>query len=359
MMPPPTARKPGGDTLLALVEALEATIDKAARPNPGSRTFQRLNRPEYERAVRDLLGVQVNAGDFLPLDTKSANFDNIADVQSLSPTLLDAYLNAASAVSRMAVGDKAAPAIPVTYRQSPFVSQHPWDHVDGTPYGTRGGIVATHTFPADGIYTIRVNVGGGIGTKFEDIDVSVGVDHSSLAATLAIADFGIEERVRLVPVRILEQIGLELRIRAASDVVLAGPPRVCLVGPHWAPDDAGLSDRCWGDPDLGALVGSQLASDADGHPRLDEDVPIEVIATIARGHERCDYPVGTWSLEVAVEPIVDGRPEGSFQLPDTQFDVSLEPAGTALRLVARGDSRYCGLAQSVWREQGEPSLIAP
>ena len=191
------------------------------------------------------------------------------------------------------------------------------------------------------------------------IDVSVGVDHSSLAATLAIADFGIEERVRLVPVRILEQIGLELRIRAASDVILAGPPRVCLVGPHWAPDDAGLSDRCWGDPDLGALVGSQLASDADGHPRLDEDVPIEVIATIARGHERCDYPVGTWSLEVAVEPIVDGRPEGSFQLPDTQFDVSLEPAGTALRLVARGDSRYCGLAQSVWREQGEPSLIAP
>ncbi|OGO52302.1 MAG: hypothetical protein A2V84_14315 [Chloroflexi bacterium RBG_16_70_13] len=106
-------------------------------------------------------------------------------------------------------------------------------------------------------------------------------------------------------------------------------------------------------------MGSQLASDADGHPRLDEDVPIEVIATIARGHERCDYPVGTWSLEVAVEPIVDGRPEGSFQLPDTQFDVSLEPAGTALRLVARGDSRYCGLAQSVWREQGEPALIAP
>jgi hypothetical protein len=173
MMPPPTARKPGGDTLLALVETLEATIDKAAHPNPGSRTFQRLNRPEYERAVRDLLGIRVVAGDYLPLDTKSANFDNIADVQALSPTLLDAYLNAASAVSRMAVGDRTAPPIPVTYRQSPFVSQHPWDYVEGAPYGTRGGIVAMHTFPADGMYTIRLNIGGGVGTKFEDVDVSI------------------------------------------------------------------------------------------------------------------------------------------------------------------------------------------
>lgn len=173
MMPPPTSRKPKGDTLVAMAETIEANVDKATKPNPGARTFQRLNRPEYERAVKDLLNVAVTAGDYLPLDTKSANFDNIADVQALSPTLLDAYLNAASAVSRMAVGDKTAPPIPVTYRQSPFVSQHPWDHVEGAPYGTRGGIVATHTFPADGMYIIRLNVGGGVGTKYEDLDVSI------------------------------------------------------------------------------------------------------------------------------------------------------------------------------------------
>ncbi len=173
MMPPPGSRKPGGDTLLALVETLERTIDAGAEPNPGDRTFQRLNRPEYEAAVRDLLGVKVDAADFLPLDTKSANFDNIADVQALSPTLLEAYLTAAAAVSRMALGDRNAIPLPVTYRQSPFVSQHPWDRVDGAPYGTRGGIVETHTFPADGMYVIRVNVGGGVGTKFEDIDISI------------------------------------------------------------------------------------------------------------------------------------------------------------------------------------------
>ncbi|MEA3245080.1 MAG: DUF1587 domain-containing protein, partial [Gemmatimonadota bacterium] len=173
MMPPPTSRRPGGDTLLALVETLEQTIDAASKPMAGVRTFQRLNRPEYEAAVRDLLGVTVDAADYLPLDTKSANFDNVADVQMLSPTLLEAYLNAAASVTRMALGDKSAPPIPVTYRISPFVSQHPWDHVDGAPFGTRGGIVETHTFPADGKYVFRVNVGGGIGTKFEDIDISV------------------------------------------------------------------------------------------------------------------------------------------------------------------------------------------
>jgi hypothetical protein len=174
MMPPPGSRRPQGDTLLALVETLEQTLDKSSpKPNPGNRTFQRLNRPEYEATIRDLLGVDINAGDYLPLDTKSANFDNIADVQSLSPTLLESYLNAAAAVSRAAVGDKKASTTLVQYGASPFVSQHPWDHLDGTPFGTRGGIVADHIFPADAKYTFRINVAGGVGTRLEDIDVSI------------------------------------------------------------------------------------------------------------------------------------------------------------------------------------------
>jgi hypothetical protein len=173
IMPPPGAKRPSADTLLALVETLEQVIDKTARPNPGGRTFQRLNRPEYERAIRDLLGVQVNAGDYLPLDTKSANFDNIADVQALSPTLLEAYLNAAAAVSRIAIGDRSAPSLSTTYSASPFASQHPWDRVADAPYGTRGGIVATHAFPADGMYSFRMDIRGGVGTKLEDIDLSI------------------------------------------------------------------------------------------------------------------------------------------------------------------------------------------
>jgi len=173
IMPPPGSRRPAGDTLLALVETIENVIDKSAKPNPGARVFQRMNRPEYEAAVKDLLDVEIQAGDYLPLDTKSANFDNIADVQSLSPTLLEAYLNAASAVSRMAIGDRKATSITSQYTASPFSSQHPWDHVPGTPYGTRGGIVADHPFPADGEYQIRIDVRGGVGVRLDDIDVSV------------------------------------------------------------------------------------------------------------------------------------------------------------------------------------------
>jgi uncharacterized protein DUF1592/uncharacterized protein DUF1588/uncharacterized protein DUF1585/uncharacterized protein DUF1587/uncharacterized protein DUF1595 len=180
IMPPPGSRRPGGDSLVALVETLENVIDNKEPPNPGTRPFQRLNRPEYENAIRDLVGVEINAADYLPLDTKSANFDNIADVQAMSPTLLVSYLNAAAAVSVMALGDRHAPSTLTTYTASPFVSQHPWDHVEGAPFGTRGGIVAMHVFPADGLYSFRLNVGAGVGTRLEDVDVSVNGERVAL-----------------------------------------------------------------------------------------------------------------------------------------------------------------------------------
>ncbi|MDH4063204.1 MAG: DUF1587 domain-containing protein, partial [Acidobacteriota bacterium] len=124
MMPPAGATRPDQTVHDALVTALESTIDTAAAasPNPGRRTFQRLNRPEYERAIKELLDLDVNAGDWLPLDTKSANFDNIADAQALSPTLLEGYLNAATAVSRLAVGDRNAPTIDATYTNPSYMS---------------------------------------------------------------------------------------------------------------------------------------------------------------------------------------------------------------------------------------------
>jgi hypothetical protein len=174
MMPLPGRPRPGGDTLKLVAAAIERRLDRASvRVNPGANTFQRLNRAEYERAIRDLLGLEVNAADFLPLDTKSANFDNVAAAQMLSPTLLESYLNAATAISKLAVGDSAAPVTLTTYRVSPYASQHPWDRVEGAPYGTRGGIVEEHTFPTDGQYEIRFNVGGGMMMQLEDIDVSI------------------------------------------------------------------------------------------------------------------------------------------------------------------------------------------
>jgi hypothetical protein len=181
-MPPPLAARPDPATYSALIRVLEHTVDTAAsaNPNPGVRTFQRLNRPEYARAVRDLLALDVDPGSWLPLDTKSANFDNIADAQALSPTLLESYLNAAAAISRMAVGDRHAPAVDSVYTSAGYVSQHPWNHVDGAPFGTRGGMVVDHVFPADGEYVFEMDLVSGSNTRFEDIDISINGERVAL-----------------------------------------------------------------------------------------------------------------------------------------------------------------------------------
>ena len=158
MMPPAGARRPDGATITALTAALESRMDEHAsiNPNPGWRPFQRLNRAEYTRAVKALLGIDVDIAAFLPPDTLSAGFDNVADVQGLSPTVLEGYLRAASQISRLAVGDREATASAVTYKVGRTMSQ--MRHIDGAPMGTRGGISVVHIFPADGEYVIGVNL---------------------------------------------------------------------------------------------------------------------------------------------------------------------------------------------------------
>jgi hypothetical protein len=157
-MPPPGRPRPAGDTLDVLTETLERQMDAIAvrKPDVGRRSFQRLNRAEYERAVKDLLTVSVNAESWLPLDTKSANFDNIADVQIPSATVLEAYLDAANAISRLAVGDAKASVSTTTFKVSRLANQNGRD--GDTPIGTRGGTSATHYFPADGAYVFAVSL---------------------------------------------------------------------------------------------------------------------------------------------------------------------------------------------------------
>src|SRR5262245_40211934 len=112
MMPPAGSRRPADAALLELRRALETRTDQWAstHPNPGWRPFQRLTRAEYRQAVKDLLDVDVDVTGYLPPDTMSQGFDNIADTQSFSPALPEGYLRAASRISRLAVGDRAASA---------------------------------------------------------------------------------------------------------------------------------------------------------------------------------------------------------------------------------------------------------
>ncbi len=175
MMPPPGARRPEGDTLIALVERLEEVIDVAAgsTPRPGNRPFQRVNRAEYERLIDELFGLTVDASDWLPADQISASFDNVADVQVISPTLMDAYLTAASEIARQAVGQGNASPSSRTYSNDPSVSQHEWETLENAPYGTRGGVTAIHSFPADGKYVFTLGFMSGWGERFHEIDVSI------------------------------------------------------------------------------------------------------------------------------------------------------------------------------------------
>ena len=180
MMPPAGAERPDAATLTAMAVALENRVDQAAasRPNPGRRTFQRLNRAEYASSIHELLGIDVDPSAFLPPDTISHNFDNIADVQSFSATLLEGYLRAASRVSRDAIGDPEAAPGSTTYRVARTAAQ--LEHVEGAPIGTRGGISVIHNFPADGEYVFRMMLHSiptgqlyGSTVRGEQIEVSV------------------------------------------------------------------------------------------------------------------------------------------------------------------------------------------
>ena len=228
MMPPPGQRRPEGDSLLVLVESLEKHMDETAAvsPNPGGRTFQRLNRAEYERSIFDLLGLRIDAGNYLPLDTKSANFDNIADVQMVSPTLLDAYLNAAAEISRLAVGNPDASASESQYRIPRWVSQI--ERVEGAPFGTRGGTSVLHNFPADGEYVFRISF------HHETTGTVVGNGRSALQTADAPEEIEISidgERVALLEMNrwmhVSDPTGVEMTSEPIS--VAAGARRVTAV----------------------------------------------------------------------------------------------------------------------------------
>jgi hypothetical protein len=190
------------------------------------------------------------------------------------------------------------------------------------------------------------------------VTVMLTVSTPSLAATRAVADAGGKDGIRLVRVRIVDTLTLGLRIETARDVQLAEPLRLCLVGPWSAPDDAGLSDRCWGNPDLSTLVAASVATDASGHPVLSARGPIAVRDALRRGEIRCDYPPGTWRLELSAVPLIDGVAVDRIELPVVLFDVPYE-GDMALPLLPIMQSRYCGLADKVYAAQGEPGVLSP
>ncbi len=157
-MPPVGKDRPSEKDFERLVATLGSSLDKAAakNPNPGrTDTFRRLNRTEYRNAIRDLLGLEIDAAALLPKDDASHGFDNVT-VGDLSPTLLNRYISAAEKISRLAVGAPMNKPNGDTFRLKPDRTQE--EHVEGLPLGTRGGTLIRHTFPRDGEYEVQVRL---------------------------------------------------------------------------------------------------------------------------------------------------------------------------------------------------------
>jgi hypothetical protein len=157
-MPPQDSIRPSGRTYNTIVSTLVTFLDRwsSENPDPGrTDTFRRLNRSEYQNAIRDLLALEIDSTALLPPDESSRGFDNLT-VGDLSPTLLDRYITAAQKIARLAIGIPTRSPGGDTIRIRPDVTQE--EHVEGLPIGTRGGALVPYTFPQDGEYEIQLRL---------------------------------------------------------------------------------------------------------------------------------------------------------------------------------------------------------
>jgi hypothetical protein len=269
----------------------------------------------------------VDAGRWLPPDTYRGAFDNMADAQGLSTTLLEAYLRAATEISRLAVGNPEAVSYSAKYTSPIEVSQHAWDHVEGAPYGTRGGIVVTHDFPADGEYVFSVQTLFGTGTAAEDLDVSV--DGYGAALIGLEANGGRSAPVRTEPIF----------VRAGQHVVAAAfvrkveGPYEDRFSPHGWSFVGGEDSQEWADHGITALThlsdltitGPRLATGVSATPSRDrvftcrpqsvaEERPCaeSIVARLARDAYR--RPVADRDLTGLMSLYDQGAREGGFEV---------------------------------------------
>ena len=160
LMPPPGSPQPEQKNINEFVSWVESTLDaNNSIPRAGHVPVQRMNRTEYARSVQELIGVSINAEDFLPTEIEVDGFDNIAEALSVSPAFLNQYISAARQAASLAVGNASAKTSVAYYAPSDG-SQTTYQ--DGMPPGSRGGMAFRHTFPADAQYRFNL-LGLGVG----------------------------------------------------------------------------------------------------------------------------------------------------------------------------------------------------
>jgi hypothetical protein len=268
-MPPREQPQPADEMVARFIEGLEGTLDAAAAANPyaGDTKVHRLNRAEYANAVRDLLGVEADLSALLPSDGGDFGFDNIAELLTTSPMLLERYLTVALRVADMAVGNPEAVVTATAYRIPFELTQD--KHLDGLPLGTRGGTRVTHTFPADGEYVFAGRLVRGVEEGLFGIEghdrpheFLILVDGNTVFST----EIGGPE---------LHELSVTSGINIAQEAVnemMTSPPIPITAGPHevvftWRERTA-REQNAW-EPGLRA---SLEAHNPSGMPRLEDGV---------------------------------------------------------------------------------------
>ncbi len=228
MMPPAGMPRPDDATYDGLVAYLETSLDAAAaaRPNPGrTPTLRRLNRAEYQNAIRDLLSLDVDVSALLPKDDASHGFDNVGVVE-LSPTLLERYLAAAQKVSRLAVGSPLPSPASHLVVLPPDLTQE--DHLAGMPLGSRGGAVTRYTFPLSGTYEIQIRLSRDRNENVEGLSEPQQIELALDGTRLEL--FGIKPNRNQMGIYYADEaVDKDLRVRVP---VTAGPHDVAVTFPR-------------------------------------------------------------------------------------------------------------------------------
>ncbi len=225
-MPPAGMPRPEENTYVELVDYITHELDSYAQthPNPGRTVLHRLNRTEYANAIRDLIDLEIDSTSLLPADDIGYGFDNIGDVLSVSPFLMERYLGAAAKISRLAIGDTNLLPSYHTYEVPRNRVQYDRMSKD-LPYGSRGGLAVKHHFPVDGEYLIKVKLQTG---RFDQIigmdrtrQLDILIDNNPIQRfTIEASDRG-DERIHGDSVAADEHLEIKLDIKAGTHTIAA------------------------------------------------------------------------------------------------------------------------------------------
>ena len=376
LMPPAGLPRPDPATLDGFRTWLETQLDgaTAAHPNPGrTASFHRLNRAEYSNAIRDLLALEIDVDDFLPADDAGYGFDNIGGVLRMSQSLLERYLDASRAISRLAVGSPPSVPFSETFRTAQDEQQH--ERGVGLPFGTRGGVLLSYLFPLDADYDLHIQLSGTRGLRDEHrLEVTVDGEPieqftigsaSTIALRLPVAagprDIGVAF-YRKPPV-LVEQV--RERFQNPRTAGNSGGPggampfvsSVTIAGPYNAsgPGQTPSRDRVFScqpatvdeEPACARSILSDLARRAYRRPVSDDDV--EVLLEF--------YAMGRASdsgLDSAFESGIELALRRLLVSPEFLIRIETDPADIAPDYALRGDRPRAGLPTIVLPMEQHP-----